>query len=90
MARKGKNKRSNRSWSREALIAQILGMLSNSPRQSFNYKQVSKYLGIKDKGQREFIATLLNELKESNQLEEVSTGKYRIKSRAGYVMGKLI
>lgn len=89
MARKGKNSRKNKTFGKEAIIAQILATLSNNPRKSFNYKQVSKYLGIKEQGQKEFVNKLLSELTESGKLEQTDPGKFRIKSRAGYVIGKV-
>ncbi len=89
MARKGKNKRKNRTFSKEALSAQMIGVLSDNPRQAFNYKQVAKHLEIKEQGQKEFVNKLLNELTASGTLEEVETGKFKIKSRAGYVLGKI-
>ena len=35
------------------------------------------------------LVQVLAELKNSNQLEEVQTGKYQFKSRAGYIVGKI-
>jgi ribonuclease R len=35
------------------------------------------------------IGTVLGELAEQDQLEEVYTGKYKLKSKGGYVIGKV-
>jgi len=89
MARKGKNKRKNKSWSKQEMSNRLLGVFSSNPKRNLNYKQASKLLGVKDDGKRMLIASVLNELKNEGSLEEVSTGKYRLKSRAGYLIGKI-
>ena len=88
MARKGKNKRTN-NYNKDALSNKILGVFSNNPGKTLNYKQLSKFLGIRDEGQRQLIVQVLNELKHTEQIEEVETGRYKLKSRAGYITGKI-
>jgi len=89
MARKGNNRKRERTYSRNELINKCLGILSNSPSKTFNYKQLSKILEIKNDPERQLVVKILRELKQSDHLEEVSPGKYRLKSRAGYAVGKI-
>ena len=89
MVRKGKNKRKNRTYSRNELINKCLGIFSNSPRSNFNYKQLSKILEIKLESERQLIVRILRDLKQNDHLEEISPGKYKLKSRAGYAVGKI-
>ena len=89
MARQGKTKRRNTSWNKEKLTSNILGIFSNFPSKTFNYKQISKMLDIKDEQQRQLVVQVLGELMKSDQLVEVQTGKYQFKSRAGYEVGKI-
>ncbi len=89
MTRKSRNKIKRDTWNKDKLIALSLGIFSKFPQKNFNYKQISKMLEIKDDDQRQLLVQVLAELKNSNQLEEVHTGKYRYKSRAGYVVGKI-
>ena len=88
MARKGKNKRKI-DTGKDAFVNLLLGIFSKSPKQIFNYKQLSKIAGIKDERQKQLILQVLNDLVSSEQLEEVEKGRYRLKSRAGYVTGKI-
>jgi ribonuclease R len=88
MARKGKQKK-NRKLSKKRLISESLEVFSNFPRKSFNYKQLSKLLGIRDEAMRQNVITILEELKEADHLEETSRGKYRLKSRAGHAIGTI-
>ena len=67
----------------------IMAIFSNSPRKIYNYKQISKYLGIKDEFQKQMVLQTLEQLTASNQLEIPETGKFRFKTRAGYVVGKI-
>lgn len=88
MARKGKNKRKN-NFKKEALYNKIIGILSDNPGKQFNYKQLSKILGVRDEAERSLIIRALNELTHAGQLEEVENQKFKIKLRAGYVTGKI-
>ncbi|MBE0652982.1 MAG: RNB domain-containing ribonuclease, partial [Bacteroidales bacterium] len=89
MARKGKNRSKSKSFSKQNLINQSLGIFSSFPRKNFNYKQISKMLGIRDEAQRQLIMQVLNELVSEDHIEEISTGKYRLKSKAGYANGTI-
>lgn len=88
MARKGKNKRKS-NFSKEVLYNKILGILSGQPGKSYNYKQLAKFFNIRDESQRLLIIQALNELAQAEQIEEIEKGKFRLKSRAGYVTGKI-
>ena len=89
MARKGKNRKRNKKLTRKYLTAQILEVFSNFPRKSFNYKQVSKVLGLRKDDQRQLVTEVLEELKESDNLEQTSRGKYKLKSKVGHAIGTI-
>jgi ribonuclease R len=76
-----------RSINKEKLSGKLRGVFSNNPALSFNYKQLAKRLDIKDTSTKKLINTLLIELCEYGFLSEIHTGKYRLKSRAGFVTG---
>jgi ribonuclease R len=88
MAHKGKNK-NRKGWNRDKLAGQIMALYSNSPKKIYNYKQVSKYLGIADEFTKQLVLQTLEWLASSGQLEEPETGRFRLKSRAGYLTGKV-
>jgi len=86
MSRKGKRK--NKSGiSGEYATEQILSILSNSPEQGFNYKQISKRLNINDPSERQMISEILKTLAGKGTVEEIHQGKYRVKASRGYVIG---
>ncbi len=72
---------------KKVLSNQIMGIFSNHPTRTFNYKQVSKKLMIQDKQDRKLVNEILWELAKEESLVEVYTGKYRLKSRTGYIVG---
>jgi ribonuclease R len=82
MAKKGKNPKS-----REALASSVLGVFNKYPGQTFNYKQVAKRLNIKDVSTRRQIIPLLEHLKAKEELIEIYPGKYKLKSKGGYIYG---
>lgn len=81
MATKKKNQ------SREAITRQVMSVFSNRPSQTFNYKQLAKKLNIKDVVTRRQIIPILEHLTEKGDLVEVYPGKYKLKSKGGYIFG---
>jgi ribonuclease R len=88
MGRKNK-KNPTGGLNKKSLSNSILGIFSQHPRKIFNYKQLSKHLLITDSHEKRLITEILHELKNRDTLEEISTGKYRLKSSGGYVLGKV-
>ncbi len=66
---------------------QILGIFSNNTLQTFNYKQIARRLYVSDPNSRKLIQVVLNELEHDGHLIEVQRGKYKLKSRGGYICG---
>ncbi len=88
MSRKGRGKgRKQRSLSKESVTEQILNILSKSPQQGFNYKQIAKGLNITGPSQKEMIPEILKELTAKEAIQEVYQGKYRAKLSRGYITG---
>jgi ribonuclease R len=88
MRRKKTLNKSGRS-NRKDLSNNLLLIFSNHPKKSFNYKQLASQLLITEKVEKKLITEVLYELKEKNVLEEISTGRFRLKARRGYVIGTI-
>jgi len=73
--------------SKEALTEQIIAILSKSPEQGFNYKQISKRLNITDSPARQMISDILRELTRKKTLQEIYQGKFRIVQPHGFITG---
>jgi ribonuclease R len=88
--KKFKNKKKNaNNLNKKALSNLILGIFANHPNVSFNYKQIAKRVMADDHDTRQLINLVLDELTSTGNLEEISRGKYKLKAKAGYVIGKV-
>jgi ribonuclease R len=86
MSKKGKAGRDS-GTSRESLIGQILAMLTKTPDQGFNYKQIAKRLNITDSPGKQMVSDILTELAKQGKVQEIFHGKYKIKVTRGYITG---
>jgi len=86
MSKKGRGGRSS-GIAKDQLKQQILGTLTKSPEQGFNYKQIAKRLNIGDSPTRQMITEILRELTKEGSLQEIHFGKYRLKQTHGYIKG---
>ena len=75
------------SKAKEDIRNQILGIFSNNTLQTFNYKQIARRLYVTDPSSRKLITVVLNELEHDGHLMEVQRGKYKLKSKGGYICG---
>jgi ribonuclease R len=87
----GRNKQRNatKRINKKELSNNILAVFGTHPKRSFNYKQLSGNLLITDPAEKRMITEILYELKEKETLEEISTGKFRLKSMGGTVLGTI-
>ena len=65
----------------------ILTIYYDQPEQTYNYKQIADLLKIKDPEIIKLVFVVLEELAESDNLEMVQRGKYKLKSRGGTICG---
>jgi ribonuclease R len=75
--------------SKKTLTNKIFGIFSSNPQKELNYKQISSFLALKDSNDRAAVSNILAELVSIGSLKEVSRGKYKLKSRIGYITGKV-
>ncbi len=88
MSRKGKGGK-KAEISRESFTERVQEILSKSPQQGFNYKQIAKKLNINDPAERSMISEIMKELAKKGTLKEIHQGKYVSKTapRGGYITG---
>jgi len=87
MSRKKGKKGKRSGLSKESVSEQIQIMLSKSPEQGFNYKQLAKRLNITDPSEKQMVSEILKELSNKGTLKEVYEGKYKAKASRGYITG---
>ncbi len=87
MARKGKKRKSKQSITKATLSNSILGIFTNNPSQTYNYKQLAKRVNVKDTATKKMIIQVLDYMVERGDLIEIYPGKYKLKSKGGYIYG---
>jgi ribonuclease R len=88
MPKKKKNKQYKKELrDRDALKNKITGLFSNNPARTWNHKQVAGLLNMTGKEDKKEIEKVLRELKKEARLEEIRPGKYKFRSRSGFITG---
>ena len=84
---KNKKTKKKRSFNKRSLTKEIMKVFRLNPKNSFNYRQVSKKIGIKDDSVKQLVIALLHELHEQEHLVLVNREKYRYKKTAIIIEG---
>jgi ribonuclease R len=84
-----KNKKANlvETFNKPKLKNAILTIFYDQPERTYNYKQIADLLQIKDPEITKLVFIVLEELAESDNLQIVQRGKYKLKSHGGAVTG---
>jgi ribonuclease R len=86
---KRKKKKSSETVNKKSLTSSILGIYTKDPSKTYNYKQLAGQLLVKSSEEKKLINRVLQDLKNEGYLEEIYSGKYKLKSAGGYVIGKV-
>ncbi len=78
MSKSRKKTKKAHSKPKNSFIKQVIEVFANNPHSAFNYKQVSKRLGIGDKASRELVHQIMYQLEEDGVVEQHHRGKYKI------------
>lgn len=87
--KKKKKSKKTEAVNKKFLTGKILGIFSNSPLKTFNYKQLARLLNVQDTSARQLINVVLSELAAADYLSEIYTGKFKLKSKGGYINGRV-
>jgi ribonuclease R len=85
--KKGKKSKPVETFNKPKLKSAVLNIFYEQPEKTFNYKQIAHHLEIKDPEIVKLVFVVLEELAESDSLQIVQRGKYKLKSRGGTVCG---
>lgn len=87
MVKKKKNKKLK--FNKAGLKKAVLDIFYTNPKKTFNYRQLSSELYIRDMPTKKLIHVVLEELRDNENLEEIGRGKYKLRSKGGYVTGSV-
>ena len=82
-----RRKKSKKKSSNSNLTQSILTALRKQNSKPINYKQIASILGIRDSSSRNLIIKKIKKLQSEEKIEEVSRGKYIIKTSKNYYTG---
>ncbi|MAZ54625.1 MAG: ribonuclease R, partial [Flavobacteriales bacterium] len=80
-------KKKKRNIEKSTLKSLITSILRQNPRKAFNYKQLSKQIGVGDENTKHLIQIVLEEMERRELVFSISRGKYKIKSKSTIVDG---
>ena len=80
-------KKKNRNIEKSTLKSLITSILRQNPRKTFNYKQLSKQIGVGDENTKRLIQIVLEEMEQHDLVVSISRGKYKLKSKSTIVDG---
>ncbi len=89
MGKRKKKKRPEITFNKKNLKKEILSAFYDNPQRAYNYKQLAKALGIKDPEIMRLIHVVLEELVESEKIDQIQRGKYKLRTRSGYITGRV-
>jgi ribonuclease R len=89
MANNKKNKKAKmvESFNKPKLKNAILTIFYDQPERIFNYKQIAELLHIKDPEITKLVFVVLEELAESDNLQLIQRGKYKLKHHGSTITG---
>lgn len=82
--KKGKEKRMKKT----EMLRAIISAFEASPKEIFNYKQISKIIGVESQVQRLMVAEILTDLTFENLIVETDRGRYRMNGLGTVAVGQ--
>ena len=74
---------------KKRLKEDILEFFHRNPQKSYNYKQISSSLNIRNHQERKLVMDMLADLERTDFLKEIGKGKYQVKLKTSLLEGKI-
>ena len=82
-----KDKGSGKRMKKEAMIQAIISVFQSSPKEPFNYKQISKIIGVENQVQKLQVVDILYDLSAEDIITEIDRGRYRLNGLGTLAVG---
>lgn len=89
MGKKKKKRKPEGTFNKKNLKKEVLSLFYDNPQRTYNYKQLAQTLSIKDPEIVRLIHVVLDELCELEKIDQVQRGKYKLRTRGGYITGRV-
>ena len=80
-------KKGGKRMKKQAMVNSIISAFQSSPKEPFNYKQISKMIGIDGQVQKLMVVDILYDLAADDFITEVDRGRYRLNSLGTMAVG---
>ena len=84
---KPKKKGNGKRMKKEAMIQAIIETFQASPKEPFNYKQISKIIGVENQVQKLQVVDILYDLSADDIITEIDRGRYRLNGLGTMAIG---
>ena len=86
--KKGKKEKGvGKRMKKEAMIQAIISVFQSSPKEPFNYKQISKIIGVENQVQKLQVVDILYDLSAEDIITEIDRGRYRLNGLGTLAIG---
>ena len=82
-----KDKGVGKRMKKEAMIQAIISVFQSSPKEPFNYKQISKIIGVENQVQKLQVVDILYDLSAEDIITEIDRGRYRLNGLGTLAIG---
>ena len=82
-----KIKSGSKRMKKEVMINTIINVFKSSPKEPFNYRQISKIIGISNQIQKRQVVEILDTLAAANFITEIDRGRYLYKDWQTVIIG---
>lgn len=82
-----KKKGTGKRMKKEVMIQAIIETFQSSPKEPFNYKQISKIIGVENQVQKLQVVDILYDLSAEDIITEIDRGRYRLNSLGTMAVG---
>ncbi len=84
---KKEKKKGGKRIKKDVMIQSIISAFQSSPKEAFNYKQISKLIGVENQTQKLQVVDILYALAEDNFITEIDRGRYRLHNLGTQAVG---
>ncbi|MDR0429612.1 MAG: ribonuclease R [Tannerellaceae bacterium] len=82
-----KEKKSGKRMKKQAMIQAVIAAFQASPKDFFNYKQISKIIGVESQVQKLMVVDILYGLAADDFIAEIDRGRYRLNNLGTMAVG---
>lgn len=84
---KEKNKKGSKRMKKQEMARAVVSTFQSSPKELFNYKQISKLIGVEGQVQKLQVADILYDLAADDFITEIDRGRYRLNNLGTVAVG---